>query len=1848
MKLFDTPRNFTMLAKDGEKRSLEQMLSVDLPQARLVEFRRTFHPRATRPGAVFYTYLTYITDVNHYVNSLFHALRQVAFNGDMVNRSPAQIGLMIQSEWELNYSRSGTAQEAVSAETAKFVKAMADGFTHVIWPSRRFKEDNGMDIAFIGTRGATEGSAISLSNRASFVPEDSRQQTAQNFEKLINSYTTGKNLVKFAKDLQKLLFGQKYEHVSGNSYLRTYNQKRVGALTESHIRTVIEASDLFKSGVEFKSPKLSTPIDITAFNTIEKYFSLLCIKEPLSGPLNTKARTYDIPDEMLNVSELALALNIQFSCGFSINLPGDFVQYITQSKTKPSLFALNIWVNSWARSTMRIPGKKYGGLLKPHRIPQYVLLPSKSIEITEKRKSLGFYTEPGKVNEDNLCVSDVGTLTYIPKAESVASLTKNAKEFEDTMEELLATTFEAGCPFNAINGGSVVYNVASPSFRENAIKQFDKLQTFKGKAVAINWDLNAVVTVSEDPQRLHSEKLLGYTAPNELNLENFLTMPFGKALQSLQDQPRIIIDGKSNLAKSDSYVSAENFSSVEAISLFFAMYTQLAKAKLVALLPTLIAKAANDFGIKSLSDESVSMFETQHNGMSIYMYWIPADFKLGNDHNDPERIGEALKIIMDRTLMNASASPHGTVVRYSIKENVELADIDRYLDLPSLKLEDFAGFYKWFGGRVLYHAFKEMLNAPQEELIRLCSSEVCRFTKFSKYVMPVITTLTKYVFERREEIRQKAEELEEKNRNPEISGDELAFPGVAEKFALFPHQVNAMRLLNNEPRFAVIDVDPGGGKTIMGLCDMANLYYKNRFGESLPWVLCPSGLVKNWIEDCHKIFNAKFNVIAITSESYNAWGDEKLTKLIQTAPKNTLVVLGFSFLSRAQKTQLVIGNSVEDASEAVEFAKKFKPAYVLIDESHRLKSMRTGTHKAAKSLIQISSIKYIREATGTFILNNLSDAVGQASIFSGQIFGTRDSFDEMFKEDVQGPNGKVIQDYGPDAPKAVRARLSRFATVITARRKEWAFMLPTPIETFIPVHFQENLDDEVGRRLRMFYDAVLNQTLEELRNNKMIMNIAKGGSDDDDDDEALESTIKKGREVSEIGGKNIDVSEGEEDEENLDALEAALQPYLQRLERILTDPFGDEDLFPVAQSIFGKDFDYENYVTPKVKKIIERINKHYESNPWKKGQKYDSCDIVDFGETSYVFRPWEPVRFSQGVTSLIEPNKDPENWLEQNRGKVIVFCRYTRSVEAVYRALPASLREKAVQFHGQVGDKWGNLDDFKSSPKVSILIANEMAISEGHNLQAATRSIRAESPWSPGELDQSDARMFRPDVENKFRREIIFKDYLICDNSLEVCKFGRLISRMLKKTQFDEAKNEKYYQGLNPLNLPIIKMSLTNIAELNSINDLCQIGGEGSTSEIHGLSYLGQYRNLVRERNNEFKEMKATLPSTMQPIEALAMPKESGQIDFYPWIANMKVPDRYNEGLALLRTSLDEEDHPIAKSFARDKDSLIGLSVRTEFGMGTIEALRMRNVREADDEEGLGISALSKVKVRLDQGGFVTLSPSKIYVALNLSEKARKNASKNAPKIGMADKERTADAAKRLNTALSAKPKKKVSEDLPSTKKKVEKVLSAEFFPIVYNGFLALEAITEDVDDLRLKKFGFERFGDYAFIMIPNKKEYDAILDWVDEKVFVDDRAWKRLESFEDSFATGRGRKFQVEQASASEFPMFYTTNHRLVKVSDPKRPNVKMYPVINNEKLMFVVDLDTNPAFKKFLNKKIKNSTKVFKQADGLDIQFFSNKRDLKSKVKEMMREGVDITNLDTLNDEIDELDLKALQKSK
>jgi len=536
--------------------------------------------------------------------------------------------------------------------------------------------------------------------------------------------------------------------------------------------------------------------------------------------------------------------------------------------------------------------------------------------------------------------------------------------------------------------------------------------------------------------------------------------------------------------------------------------------------------------------------------------------------------------------------------------------------------------------------------------------------------------------------------------------------------SMLPHQAKVFNYLKNAPDNAILDVDAGGGKTILILSDILQLL--GRHLVTRPIVVTLPHLIKDYISEANNITQGRLNIIPIDSSVLRSWGEEKLSLLISKAPINTIVVTSFKFLQSTttgiHMRNIAYGNTTIELNMHVEFLRGLGFDGIWVDEVHIAKNVNTGYNKGLFRLMTDINIK--RAGSGTLISNILSDVAGEFKLFDPSVFGDITTFDDKYGAGKGG-------SYEEGTEEDVRNTMSQYANVISARRKEWASLLPERKEYFYPV--------ELTALQRKVYDTVLEDTIDK-----------------------IEQFLKE--------NPKIKAKMDSQDEDTIAAVERMLQTQMWRLEQYLAAP--DKD--PSAKGILETKEDIQS---PKGKAVIEIFKKH-------------------------------------------EKDKCP--------GKILVYTSYRESAKTIYEQLPADVKAQTLHFDVQA-DPDATIAKFTRDPKYRMLVGSEKNLNTGRNLQFCDTLIRIESVWSPGNLEQGESRINRPNLKKgqKDPRPFIYFYWIVANRTIDITKLCRLITKQVSSVKFKEAGNPAY-QKLE--SLPTVSMSLDSIRARNDFKDPDSLG----------------------------------------------------------------------------------------------------------------------------------------------------------------------------------------------------------------------------------------------------------------------------------------------------------------------------------------------------------------------------------------------------------------------------------------
>ena len=359
-----------------------------------------------------------------------------------------------------------------------------------------------------------------------------------------------------------------------------------------------------------------------------------------------------------------------------------------------------------------------------------------------------------------------------------------------------------------------------------------------------------------------------------------------------------------------------------------------------------------------------------------------------------------------------------------------------------------------------------------------------------------------------------------------------ALPNVSDNLAMMPHQAKAAYSLERLPKFAILQVAAGGGKTIMIIQDILR---KLQAGVvNMPAVYCPAHLIGNYVQDANYACEGKLNVIPINSASVNSFGREYFENLAKARPPNTFFVVDYDF-AKLNTDWISYGTFMDARSVNAEWLRSLGIDGIWLDEAHYLKN-DSGRSRAMKTAI--IDVPYRVLATGTMMQTRIEDVVNQAALLDPGIFGTTERFMREEGENGAGYDFETGQHLNTKAWLA--STLQANVCVVKGFRKEWAALLPPRKVAFHWVDLSE--------AQRKVYQAILEATVDEIKADENLMALLNS-----------------------------------QDEDLIDQLDSMLSQYLQRIERFLTAPASDE----LSVTLQGDDL-----ISPKGKMVGRLVADH--------------------------------------------------------------------------------------------------------------------------------------------------------------------------------------------------------------------------------------------------------------------------------------------------------------------------------------------------------------------------------------------------------------------------------------------------------------------------------------------------------------------------------------------------------------------------------------------------------------------------------------------------------------------------------
>lgn len=1624
----------------------------------------------------------------------------------------------------------------------------------------------------------------------------------------------------------------------------------------------------------------------------------------------------------------------------------DIARFITQAPEQrlPSMYVMNNWFSVWSRQFMRTKGKKKNSALSMASlsmadIPRYILPASSIVNVTKARKAEGLVTENTRANEDGLYLAPNGTLKYRPDSK-VRDEMKAAVEYETLCEELYTLAGE-----NKVNVNQIMVMDMRTQWPGLSDAVFDRIQellteikSYAGSVISWDWDYGIAIKATAIPGVLETDIQIGSKKPDSLAIADYL----GMNLADPNSPKPVQKDFASSMYMMTTHLNSVDDVITHADSKFGGEFNPAAFATsqsspLGDILTFYFQNVFVDKRFMSLQELAQQAMRNLGYGQefpmdgkdntALYMTWFTNDGAPKQTYTTTHLQSiAAVRGALANVMSDAAGQSSSSIYKEILEEggrmtraemNQRIKEHDGYFAAHASPMHEFGKLYSYFGGQIIKLIFDEINKLTPEELVggkqgrqtyettnefgRTQTNVIKRQTNddVMETVKPIAVMLGKYITNKDTLFEQAQAQMESIGRNENFTADDLVVPGMQDKRAVFPHQLDTQAYLRKKepPPFAILAISPGGGKTGIGAMDMAALAgeLQSLNTRVKPLVIAPDNLIKTWCDDIKYFLGDTWNAIPISTSIMDRWGAERLQAMMDNAPPNSIFITGMQFMSNARQN-VVIGTSVVKVSGNQEFIKRLAPNYIIIDESHKLKNGNSIRHKIVKAVTTATFVKWLRIASGTLMPNTPSDLEAQVNLYSPHIFRAGELSDLKTEDAEAAENkgvvlgGSKIPTWQAGTPSRAREKLGRYAAVVYKKRKEWAWMLPSPIEQFHAIPLVDSTATGAERADQELHELLYAQVLEITEKGiKELFDKAKAVNAD----RKASSGEEKEEKMDENAGSNSradDIADGLP--EGVDA--EAFKEYMARFERMIIAPEHDR-LYP---NVFGTG---KRYTSRKAQYIAQLARAHFNPPEWNKEglipsrdsdgnptvRHYNEYDLVAYKGDWWLARKYDAstdrLLTLPDETVGISPDKNPEVWKKEPHGKLIIITRYTNSAQAVYDALPPDLRKQATLFTGKNDNKWKGFEEFKTDARCTILIANEQGMSEGHNLQMASRIIRAESPWGPGELDQTSARIFRPDPKGatekadgkgELYRDIIYLDWVLADNTMEVAKQARLISKIFSTTRVEESENALYqpvfkkYDVPTHEDMPELGMGVEALRNRSRLRDEPYARMSRAYAALNGVERA------------EFNEMRVNGQAGLIPIAAQPSLPGSARINC-PIVANQDIPDPHGWKPQTLEKLISSNEEVRAEP----EKMLIGLPVITDFGTGRIVAVRLR-----DNPDSPVTSVQVKFKNPMDDstaimrfdvlGAVYTptvpvssrdwdehFEVSLTYRATDLNkekalakkaqdaedEKARRVKAQQHREEKETDTRIKAKAAgdKRKDNIREGKPINQGVTFDPDVEKKIKTGVTpivkgdntVRVHPAFNHGYLTLEGEFNGTD-VNLKKLGFKFSGEYAFISVKRYNNLAAIFDYLEEHFELSKQTEARLNDVQDAFEPGKRGLYSLELAAPATMPMFFATRKKIVT----NRKEIRIYPIFMADELVLAVDTATSPAIMKHIGRTVPGAAAKWQLNDGHWFYFAQGKTDVKDKMAEIKRNGYAITNEKEASKELAEIKFRKARAPK
>lgn len=1009
-------------------------------------------------------------------------------------------------------------------------------------------------------------------------------------------------------------------------------------------------------------------------------------------------------------------------------------------------------------------------------------------------------------------------------------------------------------------------------------------------------------------------------------------------------------------------------------------------------------------------------------------------------------------------------------------------------------------------------------------------------------------------------------------------------PLLAPGIGILPHQNKVRNILKDSPDFAILPVQAGGGKSVLTILDVL---YEIKANRSNPYlIMCPGHLVANYVSEIVFFTGGKLNVIAVSNFTFKENGVARLTQMLASAPRNTVVVVDYDCLTFRSES-LCYGTTPIFVYPVIEFLRQFDFGYVALDESQKVKNKSQRTSAVASLIVDIPKKRLM---SGTMVHDGPADLAMQIGMMDPTIFGSKTEFNEEYGLKVSGDR---VVEWKPGFAQMIDTRIKDHVVVAGAMRKEWAALLPPKDERILGV----TLSDEQMRVYNLIFEETIEQIREAAKSNSALAKFLEN-----EDKAKLKLERGESDEADEETENDPDEDDRDDDEDGGEAIANALRPYLARIEQFTGAPGAD----PLGREVLKG----EDLISPKIAKAHERVRAHI------------------FG-------------------SMIEKADGSKEQYGPFKGKVLIFTAYEATAEAIFNLAPADLQACGLLYKAK--SKMEDGARFETDDNIKWMVGISTSMEEGLNFQFASRLIRCEGIWNPGQLEQGNSRINRPELKKAFdERTKIFYDWLVANLTIDVTKLARLISKIIAVAKYENADNHEFEQLDD---LPIIRMKLSEVQTKNDFFD---------TLEPYNIQYR-DYRKIRDAEYDRYKQEYRDANNGEDPkikfLESAAAPEGCALLSRVPYVPGMKVYGEDQEGLIRLDLyfkSPQYQEDLIKSGIVREPSDISGnrqllqfmkeKRIHTQFGDGycrSVQTLGRPDVT-VDLDEGYSVRCVwaSVYLVTRTETNGIDMRDGLLKAIGELPV----TAPITVPAVALRLDKKVLKRMEELENAKKEKEGKKREKEL-------KKALSLELQFTVVNGFLGISYNSEnDTATKALQALGFRPTAPYYFTPIKKaitlRKQFDL---WKEKGFTIEEQARKAgvanaIAELYNLLKSNQvfNHKDTYKWATNNQVKNFY----RLEQKASNDKKAIKPYPLIQDDQAYLVLPINGQTASKAAIRYK---ASGVVWHVSNDEVTYFGLTPDHVVKMMKQIQEiGIDVTNIMDLRHEYQDLKKMKLRKGK